>query len=112
MNARAAGSIRAAAVRAISAALLCALSACGGAPAEVRSPSRKARPTPEPGTGLIVPALRASEIARVPEGTFGPYVGESRDGALVVWAAEGGEQRGWYTLPVNIDGKLRGAARR
>lgn len=66
------------------------------------------------GTGLLIPALRSTQIAKVPEGTFGPYVGESRDGALLVWASEDTADgpRGWHSLPVNIDGKPRGTGRR
>jgi hypothetical protein len=58
------------------------------------------------------PALRATEIAKVPDGTFGPYVGESNRGALVVWAATEEDGRGWVTLPVSADGTPLGAARR
>jgi hypothetical protein len=58
------------------------------------------------------PALRATEIAKVPDGTFGPYVGESNRGALVVWAAEEEEGRGWFTLAVGADGAPLGQVRR
>ncbi|HEY3497762.1 MAG TPA: hypothetical protein VGK73_23855 [Polyangiaceae bacterium] len=94
---------------------LVALAGCGGSSSSPKTPKlRGPRPAPS-GSGLLIPALRATEIAKVPEGTFGPYVGESRDGALLVWASEdAGQQspRGWHTLAVNIDGKPRGAARR
>lgn len=58
------------------------------------------------------PALQATEIAKVPDGTFGPYVGESNRGALVVWAAAEEAGRGWFTLPVSADGTALGDARR
>lgn len=58
------------------------------------------------------PALRAAELTKVPAGTFGPYVGESNRGALVVWAATEEAGRGWYTLPVSADGTPLGEARR
>jgi hypothetical protein len=58
------------------------------------------------------PALRATEIAKVPDGTYGPYVGESDRGALVVWAAAEEEGRGWFTLPVGADGTPAGQVRR
>jgi hypothetical protein len=58
------------------------------------------------------PALRAAELTQVPAGTFGPYVGESNQGALVVWAAVEEAGRGWFTLPVGADGSPTGAARR
>jgi hypothetical protein len=61
-----------------------------------------------------IPALRAKQIAKVPEGTFGPYVGQAKDGALVVWAAQDADAdtRGWYATPVGADGTPRAAARR
>ncbi len=48
----------------------------------------------------------------MPDGTFGPYVGESAHGALVVWAAaeEGG--RGWHALAADADGTPIAPARR
>lgn len=58
------------------------------------------------------PALRATEIAKVPDGTFGPYVGESNRGALVVWAATEEAGRGWFALPVSGDGTPAGELRR
>ena len=64
--------------------------------------------------GIGIPALRGKQIAKVPEGTYGPYVGQAKDGALVVWAAEDpkAETRGWYATPVAPDGTPRAAARR
>jgi hypothetical protein len=86
--------------------------ACGGgsggppaAPAD-----SKAKPAKPKLTG--VPALESTEIARVPAGTFGPYVGQGRDGALVVWAPTVNEKRSWFTLPVAPDGTPSGGARR
>jgi hypothetical protein len=86
--------------------------ACGGpsVPAyrpEHHAPARPVRP-PVP----AVPALRATQIARVPDGTFGPYLGQSKDGAVLVWAAAEGEQRAWYLSAVDPDGTSRGAPRR
>jgi hypothetical protein len=64
--------------------------------------------------GIGIPALRGKQIAKVPEGTYGPYVGQAKDGSLVVWAAEDpkAETRGWYATPVAPDGTPRAAARR
>jgi hypothetical protein len=98
--------------RLISAWLLCALAGCGGSAPQSSTPKRKPGSSAAARSALGIPALSASEIARVPEGTFGPYVGESREGALLVWAPESDGQRGWYSLPVNIDGRPRGSARR
>jgi hypothetical protein len=59
-----------------------------------------------------LPALQAAELAKVPDGTFGPYVGESNRGGLVVWAATEEAGRGWFTRPVSGDGTPVGDARR
>jgi hypothetical protein len=112
MSVRTGSLLRATALFAVSAAVLALFTACGGTPSEPKSLPRKARPSPGPLAAPGVAALRASQFARVPEGTFGPYVGECRDGAVLMWAEPGEEQRGWYTQPVNIDGRLRGSARR
>jgi hypothetical protein len=74
--------------------------ACGGGSAgsEPARPPIAKKPS-KSGAGL--PALHAANVASVPKGTFGPYVGKEGDQALLVWAAE--EQpgvRSWFTLPV------------
>jgi hypothetical protein len=56
--------------------------------------------------------LKSAEITRVPAGTFGPYVGQGRDGALLVWAPSVGDKRSWYALPVAPDGSPSGQPRR
>ncbi|MGC4093560.1 MAG: hypothetical protein QM756_37810 [Polyangiaceae bacterium] len=54
---------------------------------DAQAPVASAR-TPRPSERkLDVPALRATELGRVQNGTFGPYLGMRADGALVVWAA-------------------------
>jgi len=63
-------------------------------------------------SGLGIPALRSTAIAKVPDGTFGPYLGQGRDGALVAWAAAEGERRGWYAAAVDPAGALRGPVAR
>lgn len=74
--------------------------ACGGGSQgsePVRPPIAKRPPRGPEG----LPALRAQEIAAVPRGTFGPYVGKEGDEALLVWAAE--EQpgvRAWFAQRV------------
>ncbi|HEX6273400.1 MAG TPA: hypothetical protein VFZ53_10175 [Polyangiaceae bacterium] len=88
-----------------------ALSCGGGSGAPLAAPaSSKGSPAKPKLTGL--PALESTEIARVPAGTFGPYVGQGRDGALVVWAPTANEKRSWFTLTVAPDGTPSGAARR
>ena len=48
----------------------------------------------------------------MPAGTFGPYVGQGRDGALLVWAPSNGDKRSWFTLPIAANGSPSGGARR
>jgi hypothetical protein len=87
-------------------------SGCGGSTPEGRSAPRPKRSTPHAAAKAGHPVLRAVEIARVPDGTFGPYVGESKGGGLVVWAQREDDGRGWHTLPVAADGSPSGEARR
>jgi hypothetical protein len=90
------------------------VSACGGAMPNARLRPRTPVTQPRKPIGVGIPALRAKQIAKVPEGTFGPYVGQAKGGALVVWAAEDANAgtRGWYATPVGDDGTPRAAARR
>jgi len=86
--------------------------ACGGSSvpaykAVPHPPARPARPV-----APMVPALHATQIARVPDGTFGPYLGQGKDGAVLAWAAAEGEQRGWYLSLLGTDGAPRGPVRR
>lgn len=55
--------------------------------------------------GRVVPALRASELARVPAATFGPYLGLRPDGALVIWAAREGSERKFSVVPLSPAGR-------
>jgi hypothetical protein len=59
-----------------------------------------------------VPALRSTAITKVPDGTFGPYVGQGKNGGLIAWAAVEDAHRGWYVVPTTPEGALRGAPRR
>jgi len=88
------------------------LGGCGPSAPAAESASRHRRATPKtpPAEGIV--ALHSTEIARVPDGTYGPYVGESNRGSVLVWAAAEQEARGWHTLPVGADGTPIGAARR
>jgi hypothetical protein len=90
------------------------VAACGSPPASVEPRIHRVTPRPAPVTPpATVPALRSTAITKVPDGTFGPYVGQGRDGSLVAWAAaEEGEKRGWYVVPVGPTGTLRGTPKR
>jgi hypothetical protein len=57
------------------------------------------------------PAVRhpsASEVARVPSGTFGPYLGMRASGGLAVWAAISDDARYWYARPLGQTGEANG----
>jgi hypothetical protein len=92
--------------------LLALLVGCGSppSPGHPTAPVGLSRPKPRVAEGVL--ALRSTSITKVPAGTFGPYVGQSRDGALVAWAAVEGEARGWYVAAVDAAGVLKGAAKR
>jgi hypothetical protein len=85
--------------------------ACGGTPSAPSTPTNRKKPASSAGAKGL-PALHSTEIARVPAGTFGPYVGQGRDGALLVWAPSAGERRAWYALAVAPDGTPHGSPRR
>lgn len=95
-------------------AALALLGACGGTQPGTKTPARTPVPQARKPIGVGIPALRGEQIAKVPEGTYGPYVGQAKDGSLVVWAAEdpNADTRGWYATPVAPDGTPRAAARR
>ena len=95
--------------------LACALGAACSAPAPnpalmlpiVATPIT---PAPAPPPELAdkedgVPALDAALVERVPEGTFGPYLGSAPDGkAVAVWAALA-QSSGWRWYSVLLDAK-------
>jgi hypothetical protein len=54
------------------------------------------------------PALRASELGRVPSVTFGPYLGMRPEGGLVVWAPLEGNERRFNLVPLSSRGRRSG----
>jgi hypothetical protein len=92
---------------------LALLGGCGAAPSSpTHAPIHHAAASAPP-VAPSIPALRSTSIAKVPDGTFGPYFGQSRDGALVAWAAsEAGDKRGWYAAAVTATGALRNPVKR
>ncbi|HTQ04093.1 MAG TPA: hypothetical protein VMI54_09555 [Polyangiaceae bacterium] len=58
------------------------------------------------------PALDSTPITKVPDGTFGPYLGQGKNGGLLAWAQAEGDKRGWYVAPVTPEGALRAAPKR
>ncbi|HVR18793.1 MAG TPA: hypothetical protein VMS65_03835, partial [Polyangiaceae bacterium] len=85
---------------------------CGGPSGGPPATGGTSKPVPSKPKLSGPPALESVEIARVPAGTFGPYVGQGRDGALLVWAPSNGDKRSWFTLPVGANGSPSGGARR
>ena len=101
-------------LRRLSLLALTLAAACSEPPAPPRAPKHHLPTTPRQArpTTPLVPALRATEIARVPEGTFGPYLGQGKDGGVLVWAAAEDEHRGWYSASVTGEGATKTAGRR
>src|SRR5690606_23888610 len=57
------------------------------------------------------PALQARELTVVPGGTFGPYIGRSSTGSVLVWAARDAQGSGhWHSLAVDGAGNPKGQA--
>lgn len=59
-------------------------------------------------------ALAATQIAEITGITYGPYVGTREDGAIVIWATPGQEQKqgSFVAVPLSKDGTPLGAARK
>ncbi|MFO7181152.1 MAG: hypothetical protein DIU78_020800, partial [Pseudomonadota bacterium] len=75
-------------------------------PRAPRKAEKAAATTPEP-----PPSLSAFELARLPHGTFGPYVGTRDDGALVVFATRVEGRRRFNVVPLTVEGRPRGEPR-
>jgi len=58
--------------------------------------------------GPSVPHPSSSSIARVPAGTFGPYLGMRGNGGLAVWASTSDDARYWYARPLGANGEASG----
>jgi hypothetical protein len=76
------------------------------------APPRQAEQKPTPSVPAGTPRLSATSLAKVPAGTFGPYLGMSSHGGVAVWAASEGDARGWYTHPFTASGESAGHAAR
>jgi len=58
--------------------------------------------------GPSVPHPSTSAIARVPAGTFGPYLGMRGNGGLAVWASTSDDTRYWYARSLGATGEVSG----
>ncbi len=91
-----------------------ALLSCSSQPTlPVKTPLRHpiVKPTAK-ATGSGLPALPSTLVTKVPDGTFGPYIGQGKNGELIAWAAPEGEKRGWYVAVATPDGRLRAPPKR
>ena len=85
------------------------LAACGG-----NSPNELANAPYAPPHHPVVPApsgpphLASSVIARVPAGTFGPYLGMRTEGGLAGWASMLSNSRSWFVRPLSARGETSG----
>ncbi|HEY5372084.1 MAG TPA: hypothetical protein VIK01_00295 [Polyangiaceae bacterium] len=90
--------------------LVLSLSGCGGGDANILANApdapKQAPNQPPPGA----PRLSAAAIARVPAGTFGPYLGMRAEGGLALWASMEAGARTWFARPLSGRGATSGPA--
>lgn len=87
--------------------------ACGPSLSESSAPSRglsRGHAT-DGAKNIDAPALSASQLAEVSSRTFGPYLGRSAKGSLVVWAEFAGGIGHFSAVPVSQQGKPLGSVR-
>lgn len=77
--------------------------ACGAPPRDAEQPNGRGM-SPD-GGAVGGTAFSAERIARVPAGTFGPYVASTANGAVVAFAMLDGAQRNWYGVTIDAHGK-------
>ncbi|HEX3853621.1 MAG TPA: hypothetical protein VHW01_21800, partial [Polyangiaceae bacterium] len=90
--------------------LVLSLSGCGGSDANIlaNAPDAPKEPPSAPPNGA--PHLSAAAIARVPAGTFGPYLGMRAEGGLALWASADAGARTWFARPLSARGATSGPA--
>ena len=88
------------------------LFACGGTGSQgpAAAPARVVRRADTQSVTPVVdlPHVSQSAIARVPAGTFGPYLGMRASGGLAVWASVPEDARYWYARPLSDRGEASG----
>jgi hypothetical protein len=90
--------------------LLPACARAGGT--EPTRPTTLAASKPLDAVPTGAPRLSASAIARVPAGTFGPYLGMNARGGLSVWASAEAGARSWFARALSAHGDAIGDATR
>jgi hypothetical protein len=89
------------------------LAACGGnGVAEVQHPPAIAHARPALGVPPSPARLVMNAIARVPAGTFGPYLGMRAQGGLALWASGEAQALSWFARPLSASGEPNGDATR
>lgn len=85
---------------------------CGSTPAEpLTGGNARQRAGTSAQKARTLPSLPATELARVPSGTFGPYLSHGPQSSLVVWAAVGQEGGALNALLVSREGQPLGKPR-
>ncbi|HEY1534339.1 MAG TPA: hypothetical protein VGF76_09980 [Polyangiaceae bacterium] len=84
------------------------LSGCGGSDANILANAADAPRPPANTPPVGAPHLSAAAIARVPAGTFGPYLGMRAEGGLALWASAEAGARTWYARPLSARGEANG----
>jgi hypothetical protein len=79
------------------------VAACGPPPQDAERPTTRGN-LPDGGV-TQAQAFAADRIARVPAGTFGPYVASTANGSVVAFAMLDGSTRNWYGVPIDRAGK-------
>ncbi|MEZ4222718.1 MAG: hypothetical protein R3B13_17380 [Polyangiaceae bacterium] len=73
------------------------------------APADDGRPKPATAAATkdraLGPGLEAERVAKVPAGTFGPYLARRDDARLLVWAALAGAKRSWKSVVLDAAGK-------
>ncbi len=89
--------------------LFALLSACGGSGENGALNTPQTVTTRQPSRALAgAPHLASAGIARVPAGTYGPYLGMRAQGGLALWASMESGARTWFARPFSARGESNG----
>jgi hypothetical protein len=92
-------------------ALSLSLASCAGhSPNEPTRPPTLSPSKPQAVASSDGPGLLGSNIARVPAGTFGPYLGMNAHAGVSVWVSSDAGARGWFARALSARGEAVAAA--
>lgn len=80
---------------------------CAG-PSELPEPKGPARKAPPKAHDATADAFESTRFARVPAGTFGPYVADTKAGGVALWAEANERGRVWLGVTFDAAGQPRG----